>query len=259
MPDATRETRESAADGAQAATDLLAIFAHELRTPLTSLRVALQVIERGTSPEEQAELVAASRRSVERLILRLGHAIEATALTLGKLRLVLASVDAGSLIERAAAEARTRLDRADIQAQPVTDGPLRLHADVNRTLQVLAELLDNAGRAAPAGSGITIACRRDGARAAISVRDGGPGIPAAARRDVFRPLFQVDRSLTRSDSGMGLGLAVCRGLVEAQGGTIQVDDGQQSSVTFTVPLAENAGGAIEMDIDPAATPTSRRD
>jgi len=242
------------AEAAERAAEFLAIFAHELRTPLTSLRVALQVLERGAPEEQRHELIAASRRSVERLIVRLGHAIEATALALGHLRLVRESVDVGAALERAVAEARVRLGRDDLSVTHAPTPLPRIDADSNRLQQVLAELLDNAGRAAPAGSGISVGAALDREGVALKVSDGGPGIPAAQREAVFRPFHQIDRSLTRQGSGLGLGLAVCRGLVEAHGGRIFVEAGPASAVTFTMPAVRADAPALDLDLTvPPAT------
>jgi signal transduction histidine kinase len=245
------------AEAAERAAEFLAIFAHELRTPLTSLRVALQVLERGAPEEQRQELIAASRRSVERLIVRLGHAIEATALALGHLRLVRESVDVAAALERAVAEARVRLGREDLAVDDVGAGLPRVDADSNRLHQVLAELLDNAGRATPAGGGIAVGARAEGEGVSITVSDGGPGIPAHERRDVFRPFHQIDRSITRQGSGLGLGLAVCRGLVEAHGGRIFVEAGPASAVTFTMPAVRTDAPALDLDlhqVPPASAP-----
>ncbi len=123
-----------------------------------------------------------------------------------------------------------------------------LEADGVRLGQVLVNLLENAAKYAPAGTPITVEGRADGDVAAIAVRDRGPGLTPAQAARVFDKFYRADSGLSRATEGTGLGLALCKAVVEAHGGRIAVESapGQGSAFTVILPIrvVETPRGAV---------------
>jgi signal transduction histidine kinase len=119
------------------------------------------------------------------------------------------------------------------------DGVQNVMADPDRTIQVLVNLLSNAVKHSPSGAKVEVSTAREGAMAAITVRDHGPGIPSHKVDFIFEPFTQLDGSDTRRIAGTGLGLTIARALAEKQGGGIRVAsrEGEGATFTLTMPLA----------------------
>jgi signal transduction histidine kinase len=114
-----------------------------------------------------------------------------------------------------------------------------IHADAERIGQVLTNVVGNAARYSPAQTTITVTARRANGMVQIDVTDQGPGIPRQVRARIFEPFEQVDRPPSKRTGGAGLGLAICKGLVEAHGGRIWVQDRSEpgTTVSFTLLVA----------------------
>jgi CheY-like chemotaxis protein/two-component sensor histidine kinase len=132
--------------------------------------------------------------------------------------------------------------------------PVHLDADLTRLAQVFGNLLSNSAKYTPPGGRIWLTATRDGASVTVKVRDTGIGIPADALRTVFDMFSQVDRSIERSAGGLGIGLALVKGLVEMHGGTVEAaSPGQGKGSTFTVRLPVPVDRpAVAIDTSPAA-------
>lgn len=222
--------------------EFLFSVAHELRTPVAAISASLDLLHQDSgsmSPEERGAMVATLRRSARRL-----EALVENLLDIG-------SIQAGTFEVRARA---TNLRRSIKDAVVLTE-PLRstkeqtvqvrvardaehVVADPRRTTQVLANLLSNASKYAPERTSIQVAAEGTDGFVRVSVRDEGPGIDAAERARVFDRFYR-SRIARTGASGIGLGLAICRTIVEAQGGTIAIadSDGRGTLVHFTVPRA----------------------
>jgi signal transduction histidine kinase len=113
--------------------------------------------------------------------------------------------------------------------------------DADRLAQVLDNLLDNAIRHSPADSAVTVAVRQDGDEVLCTVSDQGEGIPAENLAYIFERFYRVDASRNRQTGGAGLGLAIARALVLAQGGRIRAQSelGKGTEIVFTLPLNED--------------------
>ncbi|HYY55471.1 MAG TPA: ATP-binding protein [Candidatus Dormibacteraeota bacterium] len=220
--------------------EFLFAVAHELRTPVSALTASLDLLHHDLttmSPAELRAMVATLRRSALRL-----EAFVENLLDIG-------SIQAGTFEVRAVASSLRRcLREAVFQAQPLTSArgqtvrariPRehdRILADPRRTAQVLANLIANASKYSPERTDIAIESAEEDGFIRVSVRDEGPGITPAERERVFDRFY---RSRITSDgaSGIGLGLSICRAIVEAQGGHIAIDDapGGGARVQFTIP------------------------
>ena len=131
-----------------------------------------------------------------------------------------------------------------------------VEADGVRLGQVLLNLLENAAKYAPAGTPIVVEGRAEGDAVAIGVRDEGPGLTPAQAARVFDKFYRVDAGLTRATEGTGLGLTLCRAVVEAHGGRIAVETTPGRGCTFTVTLPVGAAdpsiGAVDEPVGAAA-------
>lgn len=215
---------------------LVADVAHELRTPLTAIRCQVEAFEDGVV-EPDPEAVRALRGDVavlERLV--------------GDLQdLATAESDALALERRpvAVAEAvRAAVAAAAGGSEVAVDVPhgLRVDADRDRLVQVLANLVANARAATAAGGSIAVGAAGEGGRVAVWVADTGRGIAAEHVPYLFERFYRVQPSRDRASGGAGIGLAIVRRLVEAHGGAVDVESEPGRGSRFTVRLPAAGGG-----------------
>ncbi len=229
--------------------EFLGTVSHELRAPLTSIKGSA-----ATLLESSPELDPAERREFYRIILEqadhmrglIGDLLDHGRIVTGTLSVAPEPTEVAVLVDQARntflSGAGSRAVRIDLPE----DLP-RVMADRARIAQVLGNLFSNAARHSPEASPILVAAARDGVHVAISVTDEGRGVPA----DRLPHLFGKHAAATgaegqRGRGGYGLGLAICKGLVEAHGGRIRAESGgagRGTRFTFTLPVAEDAGGA----------------
>lgn len=225
----------------RAEKEFLANVSHELRTPLARVRVALEIAAEGDDAKARACLkeIAADLNELERLV---GDVLTAA-------RLDLASGRAGSpttplrretiAVEDLIAEIGVRFDtehpgrRLDVR---LGHGLPALSADRSLLRRAVDNLLDNACKYADAEHPIVLAARVAPDSVEIEVRDRGIGIEPADQARLFTPFFRADRSRARDTGGVGLGLVLSRGIVEAHGGTMAVQSRPGEGTTFTIRL-----------------------
>jgi two-component system sensor histidine kinase KdpD len=231
---------------------LLDAVTHDLRTPLTSIKAAVTTLLDEAGGDEQVILDDEARRDFLEVINeeadRLNHfvenmvelaRIEAGAISL---RRRWSSVEEIVVMARARAEALTRGRRLEIELEKELPAA---RVDASLLAEVLYSLIDNAAKYSPAGSRIKIAARRaEGEMILIAVEDEGRGIPAQLRERVFDKFFRATSEGAASlgrPRGLGMGLAIARGIVEAHGGRIWAESGARgigARVTFTVPIGD---------------------
>jgi two-component system sensor histidine kinase KdpD len=223
LQDAARVQGLEQAD--QLKTALLAAVSHDLRTPLAAIKAAASsLLQPDVAWDEatQREFLEAIDEETDRLTALVANLLDLSRIEGGALKPERDWYDLKELIETAVA----RLSR-ELAAHPVTvevgDDVGEVSLDYVQISQVAANLLDNAAKFSPPGTPIRVQAWRSGDRVVVSVDDGGPGIPTGERSRIFEP-FQRGRS-ARGAPGTGLGLAISRGLVEAHGGSIRVEDG----------------------------------
>jgi len=228
---------------------LLTSISHDLRTPLASIlgsATSLSTQGEALDPATRLDLTRNIQDEAERLNRFIGNLLDMTRLETGPLRLNTGPVELSDVIGSALRRARKILadHRTQVALQP--DLPM---LDVDEVLfeQVLFNLLDNAGKYAPAGSLVTVRAWRDNGRIGVQVLDEGPGIPQTDLERIFDKFYRGG-SADRRRAGTGLGLAICRGFVEAMNGTIVASnrtDRSGAAFTIKVPTFVNAGHPAE--------------
>jgi heavy metal sensor kinase len=215
---------------------LVADASHELRTPLTVMRSELEVGLREADLSTGArETLASVEEEVERMAQVVDNLLILVRSDEGRLALLCAPVE----LEEVAAVAVDRMQRlADAKGirLELHGQPAEVVGDRQRLGEVLANLLDNAVKYTPAGGTVTVALERQDRRARLTVDDSGPGIPAEELPRVFDRFYRVDAARSRAEGGAGLGLAICRELVEAHGGRIWAERRPAGGSSFVVEL-----------------------
>ncbi|WP_448408385.1 ATP-binding protein [Mycolicibacter sinensis] len=223
---------------------LLSAVSHDLRTPLAAAKAAvssLRADDVAFSPDDTAELLATVEESVDQLTDLVGNLLDSSRLAAGVIRPALTKVYLEEVVQRALIGigrrsnvfGRGRLDQVKVEV-----GPTVAMADAGLLERVLANVIDNALRYA-SDSVVRVTAGRVGARVLINVADGGRGLPPGGELHAFDPFQRLgDRDNT---SGVGLGLSVARGFVEAMGGTISATETPGGGLTMVVDLAAPAG------------------
>ncbi len=225
--------------------DLVANVSHELRTPVSALRAVLENLVDGVAAPDPATLRTALEQS-ERLGRLVTDLLDLSRVDAGITPLARESVPLATFLEEAVREARLA-GRPVEYAVSVHPADLEVRADPARLHQLVANLLDNAGRHSPAGGTVTVQARRAGDRTLLEVADQGPGIPPADRSRVFeRFTTGGPGELVGADGGTGLGLAIARWVTQLHGGRIEVADpdppGQGCRIRASLPAGPAGTG-----------------
>jgi|GEM_PF-4180722 len=232
--------REAAEAALRARTEFLSVVSHELRTPLNAVIGLSGVLLAQNPAPVQVDALRMIEAAGRQLLALVENILEATRLERGEATLQVAPFDPATLLREAAApfaEAAARKGLGFVVA-PDAALPPRLLGDAGRLRQVLRLLLGNAVKFTEAG-GITLSARAaEAGQLEIAAEDTGIGIPEAAQVRLFEPFAQADSSIKRRYGGAGLGLALCRMLLEAMGGTISVESraGEGSRFLCRLPL-----------------------
>jgi PAS domain S-box-containing protein len=223
--------------------EFLATLAHELRNPLAPVRTAVHILNREGAPAAQLRSARAIiERQVSYMVRLIDDLLEVSRITLGKLELRRERTTLQQVLEVATEIARPLL-KQELQVT-VPPEPIALEADPTRLAQVFGNLLSNACRYTPAGGHIALDARVEGGELEVTVRDDGIGIAAEHLQRLFQMFSQVESAGSRAQGGLGIGLALAKGLVELHGGSISARSaglGSGSEFTVRLPLAaENA-------------------
>jgi signal transduction histidine kinase len=226
--------------------EFLAMLAHELRNPLAPIRSAVAVMHHMGA---QAPLMAWAREVIDRQVGHLTRLVDdlldVSRLTQGKIRLERQMVDLHSVIDRALEVSRPAIESHRHRLHlnlPATH--VNLDGDPVRLAQVFSNLLNNAAKYTPEDGEIRIDAEHRGDRVAVSVKDNGCGIPAEMLPQVFDLFTQANRSLARSEGGLGIGLTLVRNLVEQHGGKVEARSaGPGRGSEFVVELPVISGDA----------------
>ena len=218
----------------------LSMVSHELRAPLAAVKGSAATALSASRDPDRAELRQFLRiveEQADRMDALIGDLLDVGHIGAGTLAVDAAPVAVAALAERARTTFLGGRGRHDIAVDLPPDLP-RVMVEARRVAQVLDNLFANAARHAPAGSPIRVSAAREGARVAVSVTDEGEGVPPERLAGLFRGRAGMDPGEAARG---GLGLAICKGLVEAHGGRIRAEsagEGRGLRVTFTLPVAE---------------------
>jgi CheY-like chemotaxis protein len=240
--------------------EFLATLAHELRNPLAPMVNAIDLLQ---APNRDASV---TRTAHDMLARQLGHMVrlvddllDVSRITSGKLAVRKQVVDLAVVVQSAVDTARPFFERSgqtlelDLPGQPVY-----LHADPVRLAQVFANLLNNAAKFSEPRGRVTLSAAVVGSRVRVLVRDEGIGMSADVLPRIFEMFAQADNSVARLHSGLGVGLALAKRLVELHDGTIAAESGGQGrGSVFTVTLPVMAALASDRGDAPATPPRER--
>lgn len=233
------QARNAAQHADRLKLEFLGMVSHELRTPLTSIKgFATTLLQTDVTwePPLQREFLTIIDDETDKLTELVGQLLDLSQLQAGVLRISTAPTSFARIISSTEFSLQTLTRDHALKIQLPTDLP-PLMIDTQRIGQVLINLVSNAVKYSPKGSTILIDVCKDGAFVRVNVVDHGLGIPAATRAHVFEAFYQVERK-SGGQVGAGLGLAICKGLIEAHGGKIWIEEKTEpgTTVSFTLPI-----------------------
>ncbi|MDF2697251.1 MAG: sensor hybrid histidine kinase [Labilithrix sp.] len=235
---ALKQAEEEARSATRARDEMLAVVSHDLRNPLTSITLGaerLRGAELDEALEKVVDIIFRGAKRMERLV---GDLVDFEQIRLKRLRVLKRPLSTAALIAEVAELlepiAREKSVRLEVAAGETVD----VLCDRERILQVFSNLIGNAIKFSPEGRAVKVAGRRMGNVVRFEVTDNGPGMPADQLPHVFERYWQAETSRP-AGVGLGLGLAISKGIVEAHGGRIGVESesGKGSTFFFTVPVA----------------------
>ena len=220
-------------------TSLLDAVTHDFRTPLTSVKAAVtMLIENNQLPKEsrtldqhsRGELLQVINEESDRLNTFVESMVELARFQSGDKGLNQSTVAPEEIVIKAARRARS-LPNHNLRSE-IEPGLPPVSVDSRAVVEALYNLVENAAKYSPAGSAIRIAAARHNGDVRFSIEDEGPGIPESERESVFERYYRGDRS----ETGLGMGLAIVRGIIEAHGGRIWVESGKKGArFVFDLP------------------------
>jgi PAS domain S-box-containing protein len=221
--------------------EFLATLAHELRNPLAPIQYAYELMNlAGDNENLRVEAQAILRRQVQHMVRLIDDLLDLSRITRDKLELRRDRVDLAVVVEDAVEAVRPVLDARghDFRVR-LAPGPVLVHADRTRLAQVFSNLLGNAAKFTQRGGRIRLTSERSDGHIVVHVQDNGIGIAPAMLPRIFDMFVQADRSLERTESGLGIGLTLVKRVVELHGGTVEARSGgagQGSDFLVRIPI-----------------------
>jgi signal transduction histidine kinase len=220
--------------------EFLAVLSHELRNPLAPIMNSVHILERASRDGKQGvrarEVIARQVRHMTRLV---DDLLDVTRISRGKVSLQREFTDLNGVVRRSIEDHRSSFYQAEVQLLvELPELPLCVNRDATRLSQVVGNLLHNAAKFTPAGGHVTVSLGIEcNDQAVLRISDTGAGISPETMNHLFEPFVQGERTLDRSGGGLGLGLALARGIVELHGGSISAfSEGPGRGAAFTVKL-----------------------
>ncbi|HEX2225956.1 MAG TPA: ATP-binding protein [Candidatus Binatia bacterium] len=240
-----RSANERLRDVDRLKSGFLSNVSHELRTPLTAIGgIAENLLDEMAGPlnEKQARYIKGIKESGDRLARLIDDLLDLSAIEANRIRLTPTSFPVDDLVYKVGAMLKPIAEAKSVALEvPARNGHFVPQADCDRITQVLTNLVINAIKFTPFGGkvALTLGPLNEGHWLQVNVTDNGPGIAAPEREKIFDEFYQISQADREKTVGVGLGLAICKRLVEMHGGTIWLDSaiGQGSSFHFTVPAA----------------------
>jgi PAS domain S-box-containing protein len=237
---AEAQARHEAELANQIKLKFLAMISHELRTPLTSIKgfaTTLLATDVSWEAENQRDFIKIIDDEADKLTDLINQLLDLSRLQAGKLYIRPEARHLNEIISSAMAELESLTKQHQLIIKPLVDLPPVL-VDQRRIAEVLVNLVGNAAKYTATGTPITISAASQGSNLQVNVSDEGPGIPLENRERVFEAFLQLESSPEQQGKGLGLGLAICKGLIEAHGGKIWIADTLiGAKLSFTLPIA----------------------
>jgi signal transduction histidine kinase len=233
--------------------ELLAIVSHDLRNPLGVIVTCASVLQRTSLDGNEGERVHTSAqtilRSADRMNRLIADLLDLAQIQAGQLAVEQKPQDVEELLREGVEMLRPLAARKDLKLDAMTSGNLPVHCDRERVLQILSNLAGNALKFTPDGGSIFIEAQATGREARFSVRDTGEGISEEELPRIFDRFWQAQKT---NRTGIGLGLSIAKGLVEAHGGHLWVESklGVGTTFFFTLPLGEPVSGELQSPRSP---------
>ncbi len=229
--------------------DFVSHVSHDLKAPLASMRQVMHLLLQeipGSLNEQQKSLLRLSYNSAERLAAMVGNLLDVSRMEAGTMEYEMASRDLVALIKSVIDEFEVQAQEKGIRLLLETDQPsVSVECDRDRIIQVIGNLLENALKFSPNNSEIvTRISKAANGSIRTTVTDRGPGVPDGHKSKIFRKFHQVKQGKKMAGQGVGLGLAICKTIVEAHHGEIWVDDNPQGGSTFSFILQAAAAEEV---------------
>jgi len=233
-----RHNEEALRNADRRKDEFLAMLAHELRNPLASVASAVAVLQGANDAESHDWATRVIARQSGQLSHLIDDLLDVSRITTGKIRLRKEIVDAARILDRARESARPLVtERQHELVSYYPPGEMWIEADPTRVEQIVLNLLTNAAKYTPTGGRIELSARSIGGELSISVHDNGMGIPPQRLPEMFELFAQGERSIARSEGGLGIGLTIVQKLTEMHGGRVEAHSaGPNLGSTFTIHL-----------------------
>src|ERR1700719_620308 len=259
---ALRESATERKNADRRKDEFLATLAHELRNPLAPIRTGLQALARpGGDGASGTVIRAIMERQLSQMVRLIDDLLDVSRISSGKVVLQRSRVDLRAIAELAIEASQPFIARGqhDFKADlPV--GPVWVDGDASRLSQIIINLLNNAAKYTAEGGRLRLSLSSDETHAIVRVQDNGVGIPPEMLNEVFDMFAQVNRTLDRSQGGLGIGLSLVRRLTEMHGGEVTADSkglGHGSTFTVRLPLMDAAQSPAAGDEAAQCEPTQR--
>jgi signal transduction histidine kinase len=219
--------------------EFLAVLSHELRNPLAPIRNSIYILNHFDPGSDQArharDIIERQTNHIARLV---DDLLDVTRIARGKIELRRERADLAEMVRRSIQDYASVFEQCGIElTAELPDQPVMVDADATRIEQMVGNLLQNAARFTPAQGRASLSLRVVDDQAEVRVSDSGAGIPPELLPALFEPFMQAKQSLARTEGGLGLGLALVKGIAELHGGSVRAESGGLGKgSTFTVRL-----------------------
>jgi len=225
-------------------SEFVSTVSHELRSPLTSISGALGLIcngATGTLSDEASRLCQIANKNTDRLVRLINDILDVERIDSGHLAFSFVECNVADLARVAIEKERALADASSVSVFLSVGPPdLKVLADSDRIVQAMQNLISNAVKFSPAGCEVTVSVQQADSMVTVSVEDCGSGIPVEFRPRLFDRFAQADGGNTRQRGGSGLGLSICKSIVELHGGTIWFEPCKVGTrFSFQLPLEED--------------------
>jgi signal transduction histidine kinase len=220
--------------------DFLAMVSHDLRTPLSSMGLFLQMVNNGNFGEISDKFKSGIRRaenSIDLMVSLVNDLLDSEQIDSGDFQLDIQPTTTQKIVDKAidSSQGAAKTNQVILEKDITNDA---LHADEDRVVRVICNLVGNAIKFSPSGGTVTVHAGLQGTNVLFRVRDQGPGVPEHLRSAIFERYKQLEQPKETKRRGVGLGLSICKALVEKHKGNIWVEStpGKGSTFCFTIPM-----------------------